>query len=207
MGKNRSFRKRYGKIFIVAGILIAVAAWRLTAAPSLEQAEALLQSLTADALSFHLQATLTLPDGAVTPYLDLQGQQMGETSQLEGTVLGQPVQMSYQNGILTRVLPDGERRECPVADLGDLGELYAELLPGTAFLYAGVTDYTAVRRQGGWSLHLTPQEAAGWVGDYFQQVGYVLETGPLGRRLQAVELRARERINGEAWLQLRLEIL
>ena len=192
---------------LVLLLTAAVAAWRLLSRPpEQEQAQALLAAAWSEAgYGFQAQAQVELED-AVSEYFDLQGRVEGDNSQVSGVVLGQEVELRYHDGLLRRRLGDGAWSEHAVADLGSAGELYAELLPQAAFAYQGVDAYACAAQEGGWALTLTPRQALGWVGQYFRDVRYVLYCDRWGRELRALELRATEKINGQAGLVLRVTL-
>ncbi|MBR5428982.1 MAG: hypothetical protein IK116_00475 [Firmicutes bacterium] len=193
---------------IIAGlillILLPALSFTLLRPPDAADAARLLeQAWERPDYGFRARATVET-EGALTPFFELEGRVQGDASQVSGTVLGQPVEMRCRAGELTQLLPNGELATHRLADLGELGRLYAELLPRSAFEFQGVAEYRVSREGGGLELRLTPEQAQGWVGDYFSQPVYILRCGPLGRRLRGLTLTATEKVNGRA--RLRLEV-
>ena len=190
------------KIAVILLLLALAAAFRLCRPPDEQRAEALLeQALNRDSYGFSARAVLIMED-AETPYFQLQGRIEGDSSQVSGTVLGEEVELSYADGVLYRTLPDGSRVSRQLADLGELGELYAELLPLSAFAHRGVAAYAVQRQKNRLELRLCPEEALDWVGRYFRDPRYIISCGPLGRRVRSLTLEATEKVNGSAVLRL-----
>ena len=185
-------------------LLLAAAAAYILRPVGAEAAERLLaRTLENDEYSFTARAAVSV-GGVETPYFELCGEVRGDGSRVRGTVLGEPAELSYEDGVLTQVLPDGRSVSHTLADLGELGQLYAELLPGSAFEHEGAAE--CLRRRGpyGPEYVLTPASCGGWVGDYFRDPRYIIGCGPLGLKVRFLTLEATEKANGKA--QLRLEV-
>ncbi len=185
-------------------LLIAAAAALLLRPAGADAAERLLaRTLENGEYSFTARAVVIV-DGVETPYFELCGEVRGDSSSVRGTVLGEKAELSFDAGVLTQLLPDGREVSHALSDLGELGELYAELLPGSAFEHEGAAE--CLRRRGpyGPEYVLTPASCGGWVGDYFRDPRYIIGCGPLGMKARYLILEATEKANGKA--QLRLEV-
>lgn len=192
-------------LFSLLLLLAAGGAWRLCQPPDAGRAEELLASLSREGYSFTARAVVRTA-GVETPFFEISGRVDGEDSQISGTVLGQPAELSYSQGLLSQVLPDGSSISHELSDLGELGQLYAELLPQSAFAHQGVAAFSSRRRGWGWELRLRPELCGGWVDAYFRDPLYTVVCGPLGRQAQSFALEATEKVNGEAALVLEIEL-
>ena len=205
MNKQKACKKTKRKtLFLAVACLLliaAAAAFLLRPAPA-DLAERLLaRTLENDEYSFTARAVL-ICDGVETPYFELQGEVRGDSSAVHGTVLGEPAELSYEAGVLTQLLPDGRTVSHALSDLAELGQLYAELLPASAFEHQGVVE--CVRRRGrfGPEYVLTPASCGGWVGGFFRDPRYIIGCGPLGLKACYLMLEATEKVNGRATLRL-----
>ena len=197
-------KSKYIMILALAA-LTATALWYLGRAPDQQRAEELLAGTFArQEYGFRARAEVTV-DGATTPYFDLEGRVDGESSRLKGTVLGEEVELSYAGGQLDQLLPDGSRVSHQMSDLGELGGLYAELLPGSAFAYRGISGFSTRKTAEGRELLLTPESCGGWVDDYFCDPLYIIGCDSLGLRVKYITLQATEKVNGRARLSLTVE--
>ena len=191
-------------LFLTAAslLMLAAAAAFLLRPAGADMAERLLaRTLENDEYSFTARAVI-LNDGVETPYFELSGEVRGDSSSVCGTVLGEPAELSYEAGVLTQLLPDGRSVSHALSDLSELGQLYAELLPKSAFEHEGAAE--CVRRRGrlGPEYVLTPAACGGWVADWFSEPRYIIGCGPLGLRVRYLTLEATEKVNGKALLRL-----
>ena len=187
-------------------LLLAAAAAYILQPVGAEAAERLLtRTLENDEYSFTARAVVIV-DGVETPYFELCGEVRGDSSSVRGTVLGEKAELSFDAGVLTQVLPDGREVSHALSDLGELGELYAELLPASAFEHEGVAE--CLRRPGkyGPEYVLTPASCGGWVGEFFTDPRYIIGCGPLGLRVRSLTLEAAEKVNGAALLRLEVSL-
>lgn len=208
MKRQKTSKTVIRKILVLAAacllLLISAAAAFLLRPAAADTAERLLiRTLENDEYSFTARAVVIV-DGTETPYFELCGEVRGDSSALRGTVLGEPAELSFDAGVLTQLLPDGRTVSHALSDLAELGQLYAELLPASAFEHQGVVECGRRRGRYGPEYVLTPASCGGWVGDYFRDPRYIIGCGPLGLKARYLILEATEKVNGEA--RLRLEV-
>ena len=193
-------------LLAVAILLSAGAAWVFLPPPDAERAEALLQRAFArEEYGFILRAAVAA-DGAETPYFELTGSKSGDSSAVRGTVLGEEVELSFHDGVLTQILPDGSTANREL-DPGELGALCAELLPESAFAHQGLEVTERRRDIRGLTLTLRPLSCSGWVDDCFCDPVYTVDCDLLCRRVRTLTLTATEKANGKAALTLTVEFL
>ena len=192
-------------IFAVAILLSAGAAQIFLPPLSLKRAESLLEGTWArEEYDFVLRASVE-SGGAETPYFDLTGSKSGDNSTVRGTVLGEEVELSYQDGVLSRSLPGGGAAGYEL-DPGEAEALCAELLPEKAFAHRGLEVTERRRDIRGLTLTLRPLSCSGWVGKYFCDPVYTLRCDHLCRRLRSLTLTAKQADN-DAALTLTVEFL
>ena len=200
-------KRRFFAIFALAALLLMGAAWVFLQPPDAETVEALLaRTWSREEYAFAARAAVKV-EGAETPYFDLQGRISGDSSEVRGMVLGEEVELSYSGGVLSQTLPDGGTASHELADLGELGARYAELLPENAFAHQGLEVQEWQRQSGGMLLTLRPLSCSGWVDDYFRDPVYTASCDLLCRRVRTLTLTATEKVNGEATLTLTVEFL
>ena len=186
-------------------LLIAAAAALCFRSAGAETAERLLaRALEADGYGFTARAAI-VSGGVETPYFELRGEVRGDSSHVSGTVLGEPAELSFEAGVLTQLLPDGRTVSHALNDLSELGRLYAELLPKSAFEHQGAAGCSRRRGRYGPEYLLTPASCGGWVGEFFRDPRYIIGCGPLGLKARYLTLEATEKVNGEATLRLQVE--
>ena len=187
--------KRGFLILLVVAILLSVGAARMfLQPPDAERAEALLERTWArEEYDFALRASVEA-GGAETPYFDLTGSISGDNSTVRGTVLGEEVELSYQDGVLSRTLPDGGAASRELVP-GEAEALCAELLPEKAFAHQGLEVLERRRDIRGLTLTLRPLACSGWVGNHFRDPVYTLRCDHLGRHARSLALTARQADN------------
>ena len=192
-------------ILAVVILLSAGATWFFLPPLSAERAEALLEGTWArEEFDFALRATVEA-GGAETTYFDLTGSKSGGNSTVRGTVLGEAVELSYSDGVLSQTLPDGGTASHEL-DPGEAEALCAELLPESAFAHQGLEVLDKRRDIGGLTLTLQPLSCYGWVGEYFRDPVYTLRCDHLCRRLRSLTLTAKQ-ADDDATLLLTVEFL
>ena len=206
------FRSRRLLLSLTIGFLALFAIYMLFlslfAAPlQQEQAEVLL-SKTLDAECYRYQITAKLQVGESTrDYFSLTGAKNKDAALVEGEVLGTPLSLVWENGLLYQKSgEEGSWQSHPLEELENAAELFQELDPASAFAYESIESFVYVGenkgeqgRQRQYCLTLSP---TGWVDTYFTDVSLVIETNRWGNQLQSMELVAQNRENQEASIKI-----